>query len=280
MTRVARLAAFMGCLCVGVLAVHAQTSVPQDRPAPGQPAPPSDAPLLLRYKISQYDHNTKSYSKVDLDKVFQKGDEIIVEIEATEDSFLYVVNEDLNKKVTWILPAADRPEESNLLKGGVSVRIPAHKNMYFQNDGPGTETVFFLLSRTPQAAAVIERLAVPDSSHGAQPLIMAQSTLGPQETNPAQVPQTIKKTFFDRLMRRHPQATSGQSADNVDAPQSASLYSDRHSPDVLQRDLPRSLGVIEADHENSFAYVANASGSTSYRAPNDVVMWEVKLKQR
>src|SRR5689334_12855229 len=105
------------------------------------------APLVLRYKIRQYDPRTKTYFQVNPEKIFHASDEIVLEIEATDDSYLYVLNVDLSHKITWILPA---PGEDNHLKTRIPIRVPAHKNLFFETEGPGQETLFFLLSRKPQ----------------------------------------------------------------------------------------------------------------------------------
>ena len=146
-----------------VVFVSGESAAPVPRPFQSRVSSTaiSDEDLSIAYSVEQWVPGKRDFEKVDPQKTFRKGDEIVVKIEPTADAFLYVLNKDLTGAWQAILPSPDRPEEGNRLTARQALRIPAEDHLVFRNDGPGEETLFLVLSRKRQRIFSVAKQVMP-----------------------------------------------------------------------------------------------------------------------
>jgi hypothetical protein len=100
--------------------------------------------------------------RVDPEHVFRKGDRVRVLLETNTDGFLYIFNTTDNGPVTMIYPDADLDEAGNYIKAHVPWEIPSSAadqerlRWLVFDANPGTERLYFVLTREPLTGVPIE----------------------------------------------------------------------------------------------------------------------------
>jgi hypothetical protein len=93
--------------------------------------------------------------RVDPEHVFQKGDRVRVLLETNTDGYLYIFNTTNDGPVVMIYPDAQLDEAGNYIKAHIPWEIPSSASdeerlrwLVF-DDNPGTERLYFVLTREP-----------------------------------------------------------------------------------------------------------------------------------
>lgn len=85
----------------------------------------------------------------DSDRMFQPGECVALEFEANGSGYIYVLEKGSSGAWSPLLPSAEMPDESNVLKARTPVRVP-EKYCFEISGPPGEERVFVALSRDPE----------------------------------------------------------------------------------------------------------------------------------
>ena len=104
--------------------------------------------LGLRYNLLLVDSQSSESKPVSSDRVFQPGECVALELEANRSGYLYVLDQGSSGSWSPLLPSADMPDESNIIRSRTRVRVP--QNYCFKITGPsGEERIFVMLARNP-----------------------------------------------------------------------------------------------------------------------------------
>jgi len=123
---------------------------------------PAAAHLGLRYSVLLANANG-SWQPVDPDRSFRKGECLAMDLESNRSGYLYVLARQSDGAWMPLFPAAAAPSGSNRIDPGQRIRTP--KGSCFEiEDPPGTENLFVVLSRSPQAIAGLIRKMQGDDS--------------------------------------------------------------------------------------------------------------------
>ena len=139
-----------------------EESLPQPAPAPApvQTPAPADAtahsqavvmPYLgLRYTILQ-DKPGGQRQEVDPEKIFHSKERFYLSLESNDAAYLYVVLK--ASQGTWevLFPNPDIDNGNNRLNARTPVLVPSPSNPFVFDENPGTEKLFIVLSRQPEA---------------------------------------------------------------------------------------------------------------------------------
>jgi hypothetical protein len=130
---------------------------PKPGPAPSttQPSVPvvnaANVPLGLRYSVMKRDGSTK-FVEVDQDSTFRSGDRIRLNVDTNTSGYLYVVMQGSSGNWRLLFPSADVEGGNNRIEKGASQQIPpGDKGQFVFDDQSGTEKLFLVLSRRPEA---------------------------------------------------------------------------------------------------------------------------------
>jgi Domain of unknown function (DUF4384) len=105
--------------------------------------------LGLRYDLVLINPTNGSLEPTDPERVFQPGECLALEFEANLSAYLYVLEQGSSGAWSPLLPSAEMPDESNILKARMRVRVP-EKHCFEITGPPGEERIFVVLSRNPQ----------------------------------------------------------------------------------------------------------------------------------
>jgi len=126
---------------------------------------PALEPLGLRYSIlKQVGQGT---SEVDSDTVFHSGDRIKLQVQSSDNAYLYLVLKGSSGRWKVLFPTPEIADGDNRVKPDTTYLVPSNERAWFSfDDQVGSEQLFILLSRQPQAD--LERM-IYDLRRGAQP---------------------------------------------------------------------------------------------------------------
>jgi hypothetical protein len=112
----------------------------------------------------------------DSDRIFQPGECIALEFEANDSGYIYVLEKGSSGAWIPLLPSAQMPDESNVLKARTPLRVP--EKYCFQISGPpGEERVFVALSRNPEDLYDLNRSIRKNADEAEGSSLLAQSRL-------------------------------------------------------------------------------------------------------
>ena len=141
---------------------------PQKKSVPARPKPPvsgteqgtqttvpvvtvANVPLGLRYSVMKRAASAK-FVEVDQDSTFRSGDRIRLSVDTNTAGYLYVVMQGSSGNWRLLFPSADVEGGNNRIEKGVSQQIPpGDKGQFVFDDQSGTEKLFLVLSRRPEA---------------------------------------------------------------------------------------------------------------------------------
>ena len=135
---------------------------PAKSPAPAQPpssAPtqavvdkPVTGPLGMRYSVLKR-NAAGEYLEVDADTVFHSGDRIRLEAQANSTGYLYVVAQGSSGNWQVLFPSREVSNGSNQVHRGETRLVPGgNQGQFVFDEQAGTEKLFFVLSRQPEAS--------------------------------------------------------------------------------------------------------------------------------
>jgi hypothetical protein len=111
----------------------------------------ANVPLGLRYSVMKRDASSK-FIEVDQDSTFRSGDRIRLTVDTNAAGYLYVVMQGSSGNWRLMFPSADVDGGNNRIEKGVSTQIPpGDKGQFVFDDQSGTEKLFLVLSRRPEA---------------------------------------------------------------------------------------------------------------------------------
>jgi hypothetical protein len=111
----------------------------------------TNVPLGLRYSVMKRDGSGK-FAEVDQDLMFRSGDRIRLNVDTNTAGYLYVVMQGSSGNWRLLFPAADVEGGNNRIEKGTSQQIPPGDKGHFVFDQQsGTEKLFLVLSRKPEA---------------------------------------------------------------------------------------------------------------------------------
>jgi hypothetical protein len=111
-------------------------------------ATPAAVHLGIRYNLLLVDAQNHGVP-VDSDRVFRKGDQVAIEIEANRSGYLYVLARQSSGSWQALLPSPEMSDQSNIIDPGRKIRVPESYTFEVQ-DPPGSEHLVLVFSRDPQ----------------------------------------------------------------------------------------------------------------------------------
>jgi hypothetical protein len=111
----------------------------------------ANVPLGLRYSVMKRDAAGK-FAEVDQDATFRSGDRIRLKVDTNTTGYLYVVMQGSSGNWRLLFPSADVDGGSNRIEKGSSQQIPpGDAGQFVFDDQSGTEKLFLVLARQPEA---------------------------------------------------------------------------------------------------------------------------------
>jgi hypothetical protein len=111
----------------------------------------SNVPLGLRYSVLKREAAGK-FAEVDADSTFRSGDRIRLHVDTNTSGYLYVVMQGSSGNWRLLFPSSDVEGGNNRIEKGASQQIPPGDTGQFVFDQQsGTEKIFLVLSRKPEA---------------------------------------------------------------------------------------------------------------------------------
>lgn len=110
----------------------------------------SREPLGLRYSIVK--QVGKQTQEVDSDTIFRSGDRIKLQVQASDHSYLYLVLKGSSGRWKVLFPTPEIAGGNNQIPPKTTYMVPSNEKAWFSfDDQVGSEQLFILLSRKPQA---------------------------------------------------------------------------------------------------------------------------------
>jgi hypothetical protein len=107
-------------------------------------------PLGLRYSILKQGTNGQ-YTETNPDTNFKSGDRIRLSVEANTSGYLYIIQRGSSGRWTLLFPSKEIQGETNQVEKGNRYEIPVGAASFQFDAVPGTEKLFLILSRQPEA---------------------------------------------------------------------------------------------------------------------------------
>ena len=105
-------------------------------------------PLGVRLSIVRMTQGGQP-AEVAPDTNFQPGDRVRLDIQVSDNGYLYIINRGSSGTWTQLFPSPDLPKATNAVVPGVTYSVPPDRN-FVVSDPPGEEKLFIILSRTPE----------------------------------------------------------------------------------------------------------------------------------
>lgn len=111
----------------------------------------ANVPLGLRYSVMKRDAAGK-FVEVDQDATFHSGDRIRLTVDTNTAGYLYVVMQGSSGNWRLLFPSPEVDGGNNRIEKGSTQQIPpGDKGQFVFDDQSGTEKLFLVLSRKPEA---------------------------------------------------------------------------------------------------------------------------------
>ena len=158
--------------------VAKKTSKPAPNQTPSQGAtdapvqavstkPPAAGPLGIRYSVLKR-NAAGVYQEVDVDSTFHSGDRIRLEAQANTTGYLYVVAQGSSGAWQVLFPSREVAGGSNQVNRGETRLVPGgNAGQFVFDEQAGTEKLFFVLSRQPEAS--LDKLIYAVGRQGSAP---------------------------------------------------------------------------------------------------------------
>lgn len=118
---------------------------PAKKKTPAPAVNTADVPLGLRHSVMRRDADGK-FIEFDQDATFHRGDRIRLDVDTNSAGYLYVLMQESSGNWSPLFPSPGTGRGNQRIEKGVSQQIP----LAF-DDQPGTERLFLVLSRKPEA---------------------------------------------------------------------------------------------------------------------------------
>jgi hypothetical protein len=110
----------------------------------------ANGPLGLRYAVLKRDPSG-AYREVDPDTSFRTGDAIRLQVETNTTGYLYVVTQGTSGQWQLLFPRPEVSGGSNRVEPHIKVEVPGDKGVWKFDEHAGTEKLFVVLARQPEA---------------------------------------------------------------------------------------------------------------------------------
>jgi hypothetical protein len=138
----------------------------------------ANVPLGLRYSVMKRDGSGK-FGEVDPDSTFRSGDRIRLNVDTNTPGYLYVVMQGSSGNWRLLFPSADVEGGNNRIEKGTSQQIPAgDKGQFVFDEQSGTEKLFLVLSRRPEADLDNLIYSITGGSSSSNRTLVARATVG------------------------------------------------------------------------------------------------------
>lgn len=138
----------------------------------------ANVPLGLRYSVLKRDVAGK-FNEVDADSTFRSGDRIRLHVDTNTTGYLYVVMKGSSGNWRLLFPSSDVDGGNNRIVRGTSQQIPAGDTGQFVfDDQSGTEKLFLVLSRKPEADLDKLIYSITGTSTGGDRTLIAKANVG------------------------------------------------------------------------------------------------------
>lgn len=156
----------------------AKKSVPARRQTTVPVTTVANVPLGLRYSVMKREGD--KFTDVDADATFRSGDRIRIKVDSNTTGYLYVVAQGSSGNWSLLFPSADVQGGNNRIEKGSSQQIPpGNKGQFVFNDQLGTEKLFLVLTRQPEADLDKLIYSINGASNtSADRTLMAKATVG------------------------------------------------------------------------------------------------------
>jgi hypothetical protein len=143
--------------------------------------PPAAGPLGIRYSVLKR-NAAGVYQEVDVDSTFHSGDRIRLEAQANTTGYLYVVAQGSSGAWQVLFPSREVAGGSNQVHRGETRLVPGgNAGQFVFDEQAGTEKLFFVLSRQPEANLdkLIYSMGLAGTPASVEParVMMAQATI-------------------------------------------------------------------------------------------------------
>lgn len=162
----------------------------------------SPVPLGLRYSVLKRD-SSNVFREVDPDTTFHSGDRIRVQVSTNTTGYLYVVTQGSSGQWSLLFPSAEVAGGNNLIQKGETRVVPsASQGQWYFNDQAGTEKLFVVLTRQPEAD--LDKLIYSvggqkDNSPGESRTLMAKATISDQTINRLRQQIAARDLIFEKV---------------------------------------------------------------------------------
>jgi hypothetical protein len=189
----------------------AKKSVPARAPVSNQNTPPqtnpnmvpvvnvANVPLGLRYSVMKRDGSGR-FTEVDADSTFRSGDAIRLAVDANSSGYLYVVAQGSSGNWQPLFPSVGAAGGSNRIEKGASQQIPAAglPPLIFDQQA-GTEKLFLVLSRKPEADLDKLIYAITGGGTTSDRTLMAKASVGNDVVNRLRDEVKSRDLIFEKV---------------------------------------------------------------------------------
>jgi hypothetical protein len=156
-------------------------------------------PLGLRYSVLKREGSGK-FVEVDPDSTFRSGDRIRLNVDTNTPGYLYVVMQGSSGNWRLLFPSSDVEGGSNRIEKGASQQIPAgDKGQFMFDEQSGTEKLFLVLSRKPEADLDKLIYSITGGASSADRTLVAKATVGDDVVNRLREEVKSRDLVFEKI---------------------------------------------------------------------------------
>ena len=159
----------------------------------------ANVPLGLRYSVLKREGSGK-FVEVDPDSTFRSGDRIRLNVDTNTPGYLYVVMQGSSGNWRLLFPSSDVEGGSNRIEKGASQQIPAgDKGQFMFDEQSGTEKLFLVLSRKPEADLDKLIYSITGGASSADRTLVAKATVGDDVVNRLREEVKSRDLVFEKI---------------------------------------------------------------------------------
>jgi hypothetical protein len=202
--------------------------------------PPAAGPLGIRYSVLKR-NAAGVYQEVDVDSTFHSGDRIRLEAQANTTGYLYVVAQGSSGAWQVLFPSREVAGGSNQVNRGETRLVPGgNAGQFVFDEQAGTEKLFFVLSRQPEASldkliyAVGRQGSAPAAPTAAEParVMMAQATVSDDVISRLRDQMAARDLIFEKVDNEKVAAAQGAGNGQVKMETAAYVVNPSTAPDA------------------------------------------------
>ncbi len=201
--------------------------------------PPAAGPLGIRYSVLKR-NASGVYQEVDVDSTFHSGDRIRLEAQANTTGYLYVVAQGSSGAWQVLFPSREVAGGSNEVHRGETRLVPGgNAGQFVFDEQAGTEKLFFVLSRQPEASLdkliySMGQTSAPAAPAKAEPgrVIMAQVTVSDDIIQRMRDQMGSRDLIFEKVDNEKVAAAEGASGGPVKMETAAYVVNPSTAPDA------------------------------------------------